>query len=37
LLGLCGETALRRTALERAAGLTQARRVREHLLAQLAA
>ena len=37
LLALCGETALRRTALERAAGLTQARRVREHLLAQLAA
>lgn len=35
LFGVCGEPALRRQALERAAGLTQERRVREHLLAQL--
>ena len=37
LLGVCGEPAQRRVALQRAAGLTQSPRVREHLLAQLAA
>ncbi len=37
LLGGCGEPAQRRVALQRAAGLTQSPRVREHLLAQLAA
>ena len=37
LLGVCGEPAQRRVSLQRAAGLTQSPRVREHLLAQLAA
>jgi RNA polymerase sigma-70 factor, ECF subfamily len=35
LLGVCGEPAHRRVALQRAAGLTQSPRVRDYLLAQL--
>ena len=37
LLGVCGEPAQRHVALQRAAGLTQSPRVRDYLLAQLAA
>ncbi len=36
LLGLCGDAAQRRDALQRAVGLTQSPRIRDYLLAQLA-